>query len=106
LTHCPQIYIRKEISRPGFLDVRRYSFRNSIDITGILRKKREIEAVSMGVGTLRYVNLGTVCHARGCMVGCMGRISHTNLKIRIVISGIATSKKSHSTRVLLVSGQI
>ena len=23
LTHCPQIYIRKEISRPGFLDVNR-----------------------------------------------------------------------------------
>jgi hypothetical protein len=23
LTHCPQIYIRKEISRPGFLDVSR-----------------------------------------------------------------------------------
>ena len=34
LTHCPQIYIRKEISRPGFLDVivSRYSFRNSIDL--------------------------------------------------------------------------
>jgi hypothetical protein len=34
----------------------------------------------------------TVCHARGCMVGCMGRISHTNLKNRMVISEIATSK--------------
>jgi hypothetical protein len=21
-----------------------------------------------------------MCHARDCMVGCMGRISHTNLK--------------------------
>jgi hypothetical protein len=36
--------------------------------------------------------LVAVCHARGCMVGCMGRISHTNLKNRIVFSGIATSK--------------
>ena len=27
-----------------------------------------------------------------CMAGCMGRISHTNLKIRMVISRIATSK--------------
>jgi hypothetical protein len=26
------------------------------------------------------------------MVGCMGRISHTNLKNRMVISGVATSK--------------
>jgi hypothetical protein len=25
LTHCPQICVRKEISRPGFLDVSRYS---------------------------------------------------------------------------------
>jgi hypothetical protein len=29
---------------------------------------------------------------RVCMVGCMGRISHTNLKTRMVISRIATSK--------------
>ena len=35
---------------------------------------------------------GAVCHARGCMVGCMGKISHTNLKNRMVISGVATSK--------------
>jgi hypothetical protein len=34
-------------------------------------------------------------------VGCMGRISHTNLKIRMVISVIATSK-SHIE--LLVPG--
>jgi hypothetical protein len=44
-----------------------------------------------------------VCHARGCMVGCMGRISHTNLKNRMVISGIATSKNHIE---LLVPGQI
>jgi hypothetical protein len=30
--------------------------------------------------------------SRVCMVGCIGRISHTNLKIRMVISRIATSK--------------
>jgi hypothetical protein len=37
------------------------------------------------------------------MVGCMGRISHTNLKTRMVISGIATSKIHIE---LLVPGQI
>jgi hypothetical protein len=31
LTHCPQIFVRKEISRPGFLDVSRYSVVHSID---------------------------------------------------------------------------
>jgi hypothetical protein len=44
-----------------------------------------------------------VCHARGCMMGCMGRISHTSLKIRAVIYGIATSKNHIE---LLVPGQI
>ena len=33
-----------------------------------------------------------VCHARGCMVGCIGRISHTNFKNCMVIYRIATSK--------------
>jgi hypothetical protein len=37
------------------------------------------------------------------MVGCMGRISHTNLKNRMVIFRIATSKKHIE---LLVPGQI
>ena len=32
LTHCPQICIRKEISRSGFLDVNRYSVVHSIDL--------------------------------------------------------------------------
>ena len=32
LTHCPQICIRKEISRPYFLDVSRQDFRNPIDL--------------------------------------------------------------------------
>jgi hypothetical protein len=49
--------------------------------------------------------LMTVCHARGCMVGCMGRISHTNLKNRMVISRIATSK-NHIELHILVPGQI
>ena len=31
------------------------------------------------------------------MVGCMGRISHTNLKIRMVVSRIATSKNHYCT---------
>ena len=39
------------------------------------------------------------------MVGCMGRISHTNLKNRMVISRIATSK-NHILVELLVPGQI
>ena len=38
-----------------------------------------------------------------CMVGCMGRISHTNLKNRMMISRIATSKNHIE---LLVPGQI
>ena len=42
-------------------------------------------------------------HARGGMAGCIGEISHTNLKNRMVISGIATSK-IHTE--LLVPGQI
>jgi hypothetical protein len=37
------------------------------------------------------------------MVGCMGRISHTNLKNRMLISRIATSKNHIE---LLVPGQI
>jgi hypothetical protein len=32
LTHCHQKCVRKGISRFGFLDVNRYSFRNSIDL--------------------------------------------------------------------------
>jgi hypothetical protein len=47
--------------------------------------------------------LVAVCHARGCMVGCMGRISHTNLKNRMVISGVVTSKNHIE---LLVPGKI
>ena len=35
---------------------------------------------------------GVLIFFRVCMVGCMGRISHTNLKIRMVIYRIATSK--------------
>ena len=46
---------------------------------------------------------GVLIFFRVCMVGCMGRISHTNLKIRMVISGIATSKNHIE---LLVPGQI
>ena len=46
----------------------------------------------------------TVCHARGCMVGCMGRISHKNLKIHIVISEIATSK-NHIERLVPVRSE-
>jgi hypothetical protein len=46
---------------------------------------------------------GVRIFARVCMAGCMGRISHTNLKIRMVISRIATSKNHIE---LLVPGQI
>ena len=42
LTHCPQICVRKEISRPGFLDVNRYSVVHSIDLRRVF---------------LRYVNI-------------------------------------------------
>jgi hypothetical protein len=55
LTHCPQIYIRKEISRPGFLDVSRYSFQNSIDLRRVF---------------LRYINI-SMCKF-GDSVSCPG----------------------------------
>ena len=46
---------------------------------------------------------GVQIFSRVCMVGCMGRISHTNLKNRMVIFRIATSKNHIE---LLVPGQI
>ena len=46
---------------------------------------------------------GVLIFFRVCMVGYIGRISHTNLKIRMVISKIATSKNHIE---LLVPGQI
>ena len=46
---------------------------------------------------------GVLIFSRVFMVGCMGRISHTNLKKRMVISRIATSKNHIE---LLVPGQI
>jgi hypothetical protein len=46
---------------------------------------------------------GVLIFSQVCMVGCMGRISHTNLKIRMVISRIATLKNHKE---LLVPGQI
>ena len=49
LAHCHQIYIRKEISRPGFLDVSRYSVVHSIDLRRVF---------------LRYVNI-LVCKFDG-----------------------------------------
>ena len=50
----------------------------------------------------------TVCHAWGCMVGCMERISHTNLKIRMVISRIATSKNhiQHEICMFVSTGRV
>jgi hypothetical protein len=44
-----------------------------------------------------------MCHSRGCTVGCIGRISHTNLKIRVAIYRIATSKNHIE---VLVPGEI
>jgi hypothetical protein len=58
---------------------------------------------------LRYVRgistiiFNTTGHSRACMVGFMGRISHTNLKNRTMISEIATSKNHIE---LLDPGQI
>ena len=46
---------------------------------------------------------GVLIFSRVCMVGCMGRISHTNLKNRMVIFRIATLKNHIE---LLVPGQI
>ena len=55
LTHCPQICIRNEISRPGFLDVNRYSVVHSIDLRRVF---------------LRYVNM-SMCKF-GDSVSCLG----------------------------------
>ena len=51
----------------------------------------------------RYAILETMGHARVVWWACVGKISHTNLKIRMVISGIATSKIHIE---LLVRGQM
>ena len=66
VTHHHQKCVRKEISRPGFLDVIRYSIVHSIDL----------RRVFLRCYIFRHAFLVAVCHARGCMVGCMGRISH------------------------------
>jgi hypothetical protein len=54
-THCHQICIRKEISRPGFLDVSLYSVVHSIDLRRVF---------------LRYVNI-SMCKFGGS-VSCPG----------------------------------
>jgi hypothetical protein len=46
LTHCHKICIRKEISRPGFLDVSRYRVVHSIDLRRVffaLRKYFDVQ---------------------------------------------------------------
>jgi hypothetical protein len=55
LTHCPQIYIRKEISWSGFLHVSREGLINSIDLRRVF---------------LRYINIST-CKSRDS-VSCLG----------------------------------
>jgi hypothetical protein len=55
LTHCPQIYIRKEISRSGFLYVSLYSVVHSIDLRRVF---------------LRYINI-SICKFRDS-VSCLG----------------------------------
>jgi hypothetical protein len=92
LTHCHQICIRKEISRPGFLDVTRYSVVHSIDLRRVFKYVK------------RYVNI-SMCKF-GVSVSCpglYGGLYGYNFKNRMVISGIATSKNHIE---LLVSGQI
>ena len=55
LTHCPQICIWKEISRPDFLDVSRFSVMHSIDLRRVF---------------LRWVNI-SMCKF-GDSVSCLG----------------------------------
>jgi hypothetical protein len=91
LTHCPQIYIRKEISRPGFLDVSRYSIVYCIDLRRVF---------------LHYVNIsmrkfGGSVSSPGLYGGLYGQ--NLPYKFRMVISRIATSKNHIE---LLVPGQI
>jgi hypothetical protein len=48
LTHCHQIYIRKEISRPGFLDVNRYSVVHSIELRQVFLRCVNIPMCKFG----------------------------------------------------------
>jgi hypothetical protein len=48
----------------------------------------------MGISSPKY---------ESCMMGCVGRISHTNFKNRMVISRIATSK-NHIELLILMTG--
>jgi hypothetical protein len=67
----------------------RFFRRKSIQCSTLYRLTSSFFAL---LNLFRHAFLMAVCHARGGMVGCMGRISHTNLKNRMVISRIATSK--------------
>ena len=58
LTHCHQIYIRKEISRPRFPDVSRYSVVHPIDL-------RRVFLRYLGTQIFRNVFVATMCHAQG-----------------------------------------
>ena len=94
LTHCLQICVRKEISRPGFLDVNRYSVVHSIALRRVF---------------LRYVYISI--RIFGDSVSCprlYGGLYGQNLPYKFknsydVTSRIATSKNHIE---LLVPGQI
>jgi hypothetical protein len=99
LTHCHQIYIRKEISRPAFLDVSRYS----VDLVHSIDLRRVF---------LRYVNIA-MCKFDGSVScpGMYGGLYGQNLPYKFKNSyGDFLSRnfeKSHrTTGTVLVSGQI
>ena len=92
----PSKCARKEIYWPGFLDVSR----QPIDL---LVHVRRVFMCYVNTAVFRCAFLMAICHSRGCMVGCVGRISHTNLKNRMVISRIATSENHIELYVLVLA---
>ena len=89
MTHCPQICVRKKISRPG-------SRRKSIQCSTLYRLTSSFFALRKYFDT-HFWGQCVSCHARGCMVGYMGRISHTSLKNRIMIYRNRSFEKLHRT---------
>jgi hypothetical protein len=78
-THCHQIYIRKEISRPDFLEVCRYSVVHPIDLRQVFL--RDFKNISI----CKFDDSVSCPGLYPGMVGCVGRIFHAN-------SGIEVSK--------------
>jgi hypothetical protein len=102
-THCPQICVWKEISRPGFLNVSRYTVVRFIDLRRVFLRyvNISIRIFGDGVSVMPGVVWWVVWAESPILV--LITIDSTNLKNRMVISRIATSNNHIE---LLVPGQI